>query len=86
MGDKTTLHKLLIYGTTTTRLILNRAKKYYENNKEGLREQTRNKYRELSEKEKDIKREHGRNRYKNMSVENKQRLNECKTNCRRAKK
>ena len=26
MGDKTTLHKLLIYGTTTTRLILNRAK------------------------------------------------------------
>ena len=51
-----------------------------------LREQARNKYRELSEKEKDIKREHGRNRYKNMSEENKQELKECQKNYRKANK
>ena len=51
-------------------IILNRAKEYYEINKERLREQ------EISEKENDIKREYGRNRYKNMSEENKQRLKE----------
>ena len=45
--------------------ILNRAKDYYENNKEVLREKGKNKYRELSEKEKNIKREYGRNRCKN---------------------
>ena len=31
-------------------VILNRAKDYYENDKERLREQARNKYRNLSEK------------------------------------
>ena len=51
-------------------IILNRAKEYYEINKERLREQ------EISEKENDIKKEYGRNRYKNMSEENKQRLKE----------
>ena len=39
-----------------------------------MREQARNKYRELSNEKKDIKREYGRNRYCNMSEENKQRL------------
>ena len=43
--------------------ILNRAKDYYEKNKEVLREKTRNKYRELSDEAKNIKREYGRNRY-----------------------
>ena len=33
-------------------MILNRAKDYYENDKERLREQARNKYRNLSEEEK----------------------------------
>ena len=33
-------------------MILNRAKDYYENDKEMLREQARDKYRNLSEKEK----------------------------------
>ena len=33
-------------------MILNRAKCYYENNKELLRERAKNKYRELSEEEK----------------------------------
>ena len=35
--------------------ILNRAKAYYENNKEIFTEQARNKYRELSNEEKDKK-------------------------------
>ena len=40
--------------------ILNRAKDYYENNKELLRESAKNKYRELSEEKKNIKREYGK--------------------------
>ena len=35
--------------------ILNRAKDYYENDKERLREQARNKYRNLSEEDKEKK-------------------------------
>ena len=38
-------------------MILNRAKDYYENNKERLREQARDKYRKLSEDEKRKERE-----------------------------
>ena len=57
-------------------MILNRAKDYYENNKDELRLKARNKYRELSDDEKDIKREYGRNRYHDMSEEDKQRLKE----------
>ena len=34
-------------------IILNRAKAYYENNKELLKERAKNRYRELSENEKD---------------------------------
>ena len=37
-------------------VILNRAKDYYENDKERLREQARDKYRNLSEEEKNKKR------------------------------
>ena len=48
---------------------------YYQINRETtlnrLREQARNKYRELSEEEKSIKREYGRNRYHNMSKKRK---------------
>ena len=40
-------------------VILNRAKDY-ENDKERLREQTRDKYRNLSEEEKNEKREYGK--------------------------
>ena len=50
-------------------VILNRARDYYENNKERLREQARNKYRNLSEEEKNKKREYGKNRYHNMPQE-----------------
>ena len=50
-------------------LILNIAKDYYENDKERLREQARDKYRNLSEEEKNKKKEYGRKRNRNMSKE-----------------
>ena len=49
--------------------MLNRANKYYKNNKGVLRERAKNEYRELPEEEKNIKRECGRNRYHHMSGE-----------------
>ena len=51
-------------------------KDYYQNDKERLREQTRNKYRNLSKEGKQKKREYGRNRYRHMSEEKKQGLKE----------
>ena len=45
---------------------LYRAKDYYENDKERLREQARNKYRNLSEEDKEKNREYGKNRYRNV--------------------
>ena len=39
------------------KVILNKAKDYYKNNKKRLKEQARNKYRSLSEEEKNKKRE-----------------------------
>ena len=42
----------LTYYQRNSDLILNRAKDYYENDKERLRRQARNKYRSLSEEEK----------------------------------
>ena len=44
--------------------VLTRAKDYYENNKEVLREKATNKHRELSEDRKNMKREYGRNKHK----------------------
>ena len=41
-------------------VILNRAKDYYETDKERLRVQTRDKYRNLYEEEKNKKREYGK--------------------------
>ena len=67
-------------------VILNRAKGYYENDKERLRVQARDKYRNLSEEEKNKKREYGKNRYLNMSEEKKKRLKEYQKNYREAKK
>ena len=49
--------------------VINRAKDYYENDKKRLREQARDKYRNLSEEEKNKKRKYGKNRYHNMSEE-----------------
>ena len=67
-------------------MILNRAKDYYENDKEKLRGQARDRYRNLSEEQKNKKREYGKNRYRNMSEEKKQRLKEYQKNYREAKK
>ena len=52
-------------------VILNRAKDYYENDKERLREQARDKYRNLSEEEKNLKKEYGKNICRSMSEEEK---------------
>ena len=52
-----------------TEKLLNRVKDYYQNDKERLRQQARNEYRNLSEEEKEKKREYGKNRYRNMSEE-----------------
>ena len=48
-------------------VILNRAKDYYENDKERLRKQARDKYKNLSKEEKNKKkeREYGKNIYRN---------------------
>ena len=67
-------------------MILKRAKDYYKNYKELLRERAKNKYREYSEEENNINREYGRNRYHNMSEEKKKRLKEYQKSYREAKK
>ena len=61
----------LTYYPKNRDVILSRAKDCYENDKERLREQARDKYRNLSEEEKNKKREYGKNRYHNMSEEKK---------------
>ena len=67
-----------IYYQRNREVILNRAKDYYENNKELLRERQRakNKYRGLSDEQKEIKKKYGRDRYHNISEEKKQKLKE----------
>ena len=45
----------ITYYQRNSDIILNRAKEYYKNNKELLRELGKNKYRSLSKDEKDIK-------------------------------
>ena len=61
----------LTYYQRNLDVMLNRAKDCYENDKEKLREQARDKHRNLSEEEKNKKREYGKNRYRNMSEEKK---------------
>ena len=76
----------LTYYQRSWDVIINRAKDYYENDKERLREQARDKYRNLSDEEKNKKTEYGKNRYLNMSEEKKKRLKEYQKNYREAKK
>ena len=57
-------------------IILNKAKDYYERDKETLREQTRQKYRNLFEEDKQKKKEYGKNRFHNMPEKKKQKLKE----------
>ena len=47
--------------------MINSAKDYYKNDRKRLRDNARDKYRNLSEEEKNTKREYGRIRYHNMS-------------------
>ena len=49
-----------------TDVMLNRAKDYYENDKEILREHARDKYKDLSEEEENKNREYAKNRYHNI--------------------
>ena len=67
-------------------VILNRAKDYYENDKERLKEQARDKYRNLSEEDKKKKREYGKNRYHYMPEEKKQKLKEYQKKKKKKKK
>ena len=66
-------------------MILNRVKDYYENNKR-LREQVRDKCRNLSEEDKNKKGEYGIKRYHNMSEEKKQNRKEYQKNYHETKK
>ena len=66
--------------------MLSKAKDYYKNNKDRLREQARDKYRNLSEEEKKKRKVYGKNRYHNMSEEKKRRLKEYQKSYREAKK
>ena len=66
--------------------MLSKAKDCYENNKDRLREQARNKYINLSEEEKSEKRKYGKNRYHKISEEKKTRLKEYQKNYYEAKK
>ena len=63
-------------------VIINRAKDHYENDKEKLKRQARDKYINLFEEEKNKKREYGKNRYRNMPEEKRQRLKEYQKNYR----
>ena len=76
----------LTYCQKNRYLVLSKAKDCYQNNKDGLREKARDKYRNLSEQEKNKKREYGKNRYHNMPEERKQRLKEYQKNYRESKK
>ena len=61
----------LTYYQRNRDMMPNRAKDCYENDKEKLREQARDKHRNLSEEEKNKKGEYGKNRYRKMSEEKK---------------
>ena len=67
-------------------VILNRAKDHYETDEERLREQARDKYRNLPEEEKHKKREYRKNRYRNMSEERKNILKEYQKTYREVRK
>ena len=57
----------MTYCQRSREVILNRAKDYYKNNKEKLRDQAKDKHRNLFEEDKNIKREYRKIRYHNMS-------------------
>ena len=77
----------LTYHQIKRDLILNRAKDFYENDKERLREEARDKYRNSSEKEKNEKREYGKKKDTIIcQKKKKQRLKEYQKNYGEGKK
>ena len=76
----------LTYYPKNRDVVLSKAKGYYKNNKERLREQARDKYRNLFEEAKNKKRKYGKDRYHNIPEEKKQRLNKYQKNIMRQKK
>ena len=76
----------LTYYQKNRDLVLSKAKDCYKYNKDRLREQARDKYRNLSEEKKNKKREYGKNRYHNMPEEKKQRLKKYQKIYREPKK
>ena len=76
----------LTYYQRNRKVILNREKDYNENNKEILRDQAKDKYKNLSEEDKNKKRECGKNRYHSMSEEKKQKLKQYQKKYRETKK
>ena len=76
----------LTYYQKNRDLILSRAKGYYENNKERLRVQARDRCRNLSEEGKNKKREYEKNRYRNMSEEEKKKTKRLSKKLSREKK
>ena len=56
----------------------NLSAKYYQENKERLQKEGREKYRNIYKEKKEKKQQHGRERYKNLSEEEKQKLVEKK--------
>ena len=63
-----------------------KAAKYHIENKEVLRENAKNKYRNLSEEEKEAKMEYGRNRYTSITKYEKNKLKKCQRKYQAAKK
>ena len=61
----------LTYYQKNRDVIINTAKYYYDNDKERLRRQVRDKCKNSSEEEKNKKREYDMNRYCNLSQKNK---------------
>ena len=76
----------LTYYQKNRDIILNRAKDFSGNDKERLREQARDKNRNLSEEEKIKKRKYGKNRYHHISGEKKKTLKEYQKNYSEVKK
>ena len=76
----------LTYYQKNRDVILSRAKGYYENNKERLRVQARDRCRNLSEEGKNKKREYEKNRYRNMSEEEKKKTKRLSKKLSRGKK
>ena len=62
-----------------------KAAKYYIANREVLKEDARNKYRNLSEKEKDLKRKYQRERY-HINTDSNEKLKQYQRNCYASKK